>query len=69
MKNQDQTASTHKTKINIAIVSNFLERRFTNTVSNIKYISGGESSQAFSFKVDNEEYVIRVNDRNPDGFR
>jgi len=69
MKNQDQTASTHKTKINIAIVSNFLERSFTNMVSNIKYISGGESSQAFSFKVDNEEYVIRVNDRNPDGFR
>lgn len=64
-----QTDSIHKTKINEQIVAAFLAQELHGEVSNLKYIHGGESSQAFSFEVNGQELVIRINDRNPDGFQ
>jgi hygromycin-B 4-O-kinase len=56
--------STVKTKIDQELVLSFLEKYFSEQVSDLIYIKGGEGSQAFSFSVTNKPYVIRVNSRN-----
>lgn len=53
--------STHKTKIEQQAVVSFLETHFKESIQDFIFIEGGESSQAFSFSVKNNEYIIRVN--------
>jgi hygromycin-B 4-O-kinase len=64
----EQTVSTHKTVINEEVVKDLLNREFNGELSNLEFISGGESSQAFSLNTGSEDYIIRVNNHNPDGF-
>lgn len=53
--------STVKTKINKDLVLDFLKENFDASITNIEFISGGESSQAFSFHSDKGNFVIRIN--------
>lgn len=53
--------SSYKTRIEPATVLSCLQSNFDQAVTTIDFISGGESSQAFSFQSDNRNYVIRVN--------
>jgi hygromycin-B 4-O-kinase len=53
--------STVKTKIEEEVVLNYLKDNFDNSVSTIKFINGGETSQAFSFDTNTGSFVIRVN--------
>lgn len=50
-----------KTKINQEEVITFLKSNFNKEITMFTSIKGGESSQAFSFDVDDESFVIRVN--------
>ena len=61
--------STHKTIINKEEVLSFLEKELTQSISDLEFISGGESSQAFSFEIKNEKYIIRVNNYSGNGFK
>ena len=61
--------SIHKTKIKDETVLHFLGQYFQGNVLNMEHISGGESSQAFRFEANGEEYVVRVNHHNPDDFK
>jgi hygromycin-B 4-O-kinase len=60
---------SHKTEINIEVIRDFLTTKFNGNVSKLEFISGGESSQAFGFNVHDEEFVIRIDQHNPDGFK
>jgi hygromycin-B 4-O-kinase len=60
--------SLTKTKVEKEAVDDFLKIHFGEQVSNIETIQGGELSQAFSFRIQDEEYVIRIN-ANPEGFQ
>lgn len=53
--------SSYKTRIEPAAVLLFLQLNFDQTVTTIDFISGGESSQAFNFRSNNQDYVIRIN--------
>ncbi len=53
--------SKAKTKIDQAIVIDFLRNNFNQEISEVNFIKGGESSQAFSFSVLDQHYVVRVN--------
>jgi hygromycin-B 4-O-kinase len=53
--------STVKTKIDQEIVFSYIKNNFDNSISNLEFINGGEMSQAFSFKTDKGNFVIRVN--------
>lgn len=61
--------STHKTTADQSLILSFLEDTFSKEVSNFEVISGGEGSQAYSFDVNDEEYIIRINKHQTLGFR
>jgi hygromycin-B 4-O-kinase len=60
--------STHKAKIEGNIVQEFLIEHFNPASIQVEPIIGGESSQAFIFRVGSEEYVIRVS-MSDEGFK
>lgn len=51
--------STRKTQIDQRTVLRFLQREFNNIIS-LNLLEGGEMSRPFSFKVNDEEFVIRI---------
>jgi hygromycin-B 4-O-kinase len=51
--------STPKTRVDVALVEQFLRNRF-GSVAEMSTLAGGEISQAFSFVADGEKLVIRV---------
>ena len=53
--------STVKTKIEEKIVLDYIKNNFDSSVTNLKFIDGGETSQAFSFDTNTGSFVIRVN--------
>ena len=53
--------STVKAKINQESVVSFLKQNFDESIDQIEFLKGGESSQAFSFISNDEHFVIRVN--------
>ncbi len=53
--------STVKTKINKDLVLTFLNENFDASITDIEFIAGGESSQAFSFQSEKGDFVIRIN--------
>jgi hygromycin-B 4-O-kinase len=53
--------STHKTKVDQERVHEFLWERLDTEISDLAFIVGGESSQAFSYRANSNEYIIRVN--------
>lgn len=61
--------STHKTAIDKKLVKSFLKQDFSNEVSDLKTVVGGEGSQAYSFNVGQEEYIIRINRHYNLGFK
>ncbi len=66
---ENNTASTHKTKIEQATIEAFLQSHYKSPVTDIVAISGGEGSQAFSFNVNNEAFILRVNKHLNTGFK
>jgi hygromycin-B 4-O-kinase len=69
MENKEHQISTHKTKIEQGIVQSYLDNLYNNAVSNLMFIAGGEGSQAFSFEVNREKFIIRVNKHSDNGFK
>ncbi|MDQ5957994.1 MAG: hypothetical protein QG665_335 [Patescibacteria group bacterium] len=61
--------STHKTTVDEKVVLDFLQENFSNQISNFEVIVGGEGSQAYSFNVLADQYVIRVNKHWTRGFK
>ncbi len=53
--------STIKTKVKLENVVVFLQNHYQDDVSDIAFVEGGESSQAFSFKREEQELIIRIN--------
>lgn len=53
--------STVKTKIDQEIVFLYIKNNFDNSISSLDFINGGEMSQAFSFRTNKGNFVIRVN--------
>ncbi|MBI4097141.1 MAG: phosphotransferase [Candidatus Levybacteria bacterium] len=52
--------STLKTIVDSKVVKSFLVRHFSTVISQLESIKGGETSQAFSFAMNDKAYVIRV---------
>lgn len=52
--------STLKTIVDSKVVRSFLVKHFSTVISQVKPIKGGETSQAFSFGMNDKAYVIRV---------
>ncbi len=52
--------SSLKTEIETAEVYDFLIKNFSNNISNVKTLKGGELSKAFSFEAQSDEFVIKV---------
>lgn len=55
--------SSVKTKISESLVKKFLSSFHNADISSLHHLKGGEISQAFSYKYQSEELVIRVNTR------
>lgn len=53
----------HKTVVESRELIKILRKEFNGPVSEIVALTGGEGSQAYSFKFNNEFYVIRVSDK------
>ena len=53
--------STVKTKISPDLVHAYLIEHFNTSISELEFISGGESSQAFSFISEGESLIVRAN--------
>jgi hygromycin-B 4-O-kinase len=60
--------STHKTKIKVDEVKRFLENFYNTEIFNFKKIIGGEGSQAFSYSVNNNNFIIRINKGSGENF-
>lgn len=60
--------STFKTRIDAGEVDRFLSEKYAGKASRVSFIKGGEISQAFSFEIGSEGYIIRVNRHNSRGF-
>lgn len=60
--------STAKTKIEKNLVLGFLRNKYKKRIRNLKLLKGGETSQAFSFSINEKNYVIRVLNREGNGF-
>lgn len=56
-----ESTSTVKTKIEQELVVDFLQEHFDNSITEIEFLKGGESSQAFSFNSNGENLVVRIN--------
>ncbi|HRH32768.1 MAG TPA: aminoglycoside phosphotransferase family protein [bacterium] len=65
----EKSASIHKTKIEQAAVQSFLESHYKTPISDLVTISGGEGSQAFSFEINGEALILRVNRHSDSGFK
>ena len=61
--------STYKTIIDEELVISCLKDNFSSNISNLEKITGGEGSQAYSFKVKKKEYIIRINKHYDLGFK
>jgi hygromycin-B 4-O-kinase len=64
MESQDkkiENTSTVKTKVEQDSVLSFLNESFGESISNLEFLKGGESSQAFAFESKGDQLVIRVN--------
>ncbi len=61
--------SDYKTIVDQVDVVAYLQKTFSDKVTDFKVISGGEGSQAYSFSVNKVEYVIRLNKHHTLGFR
>jgi hygromycin-B 4-O-kinase len=61
--------STHKTTANKETILAFLKEDFSPDISNFETITGGEGSQAYSFRSNDREYIIRINKHYTLGFR
>ena len=55
--------STLKTKIDNEIVLNFLKSNFAPDIQSLTAVEEGETSQAFSFSLKGDEFVIRVHSK------
>ncbi|MEN9647687.1 MAG: hypothetical protein RLY57_491 [Candidatus Parcubacteria bacterium] len=64
----EDTVSTHKTKIEQAVVEAFLNEHLNVQISNLEYIAGGEGAQAFSFSTEEGSFVIRVSKHGREAF-
>lgn len=60
--------STHKTIVDQETITSFLNGIFPEGISNFETIKGGEGSQAFSFSVLDDQYIIRINKNGSVGF-
>lgn len=60
--------STVKTKIDPEKVLQYLKEHFDSSIESVAFITGGESSQAFSFCTDAGDFIIRVNTHSSNGF-
>lgn len=58
--------STAKTRIEIRLAEQFLDREFDSNASSLKKIKGGELSEAFLFEVGKSQYVLRVHSKSKD---
>ena len=61
--------STHKTTIEREAVISFLNLYYKNPITNLLFIGGGEGSQAFSFEIDQKNFILRVNKHSNNGFK
>lgn len=61
--------STHKTTADQEIIVSFLKDNFSDNISNFEVITGGEGSQAYSFDVEEKQYILRINRHDPLGFK
>jgi len=61
--------STHKTIIDLDLLTDFLKENFSDGISSLEPVVGGEASQAFGFNVGNKVYIIRVNKHYSLGFK
>lgn len=61
--------STYKTIIDEEFVISCLKDNFSDNISNLEKITGGEGSQAYSFNVKKKKYVIRINKHYNLGFK
>lgn len=60
--------STHKTSVDQEKIISFLNEIFPERISGFEVIKGGEGSQAFSFDVLEDRYIIRINKNGSAGF-
>jgi len=67
--NEAETKSTHKTKVDQSSVLEHLQTLFQAGSADLHFISGGESSQAFSFATSGEDFIIRVNRHSSRGYK
>ncbi|NHJ46245.1 MAG: hypothetical protein FK733_00520, partial [Asgard group archaeon] len=52
--------STVKTKVNEESVKLFLETKYSEEINDIKFIRGGQLSQAISFSAGNKDYILKI---------
>lgn len=69
MEGNEHASSTHKTRISQEAVQIFLDNYYDKPVSNLTFIAGGEGSQAFSFEINDEDFIIRINRHSDNGFK
>ncbi len=60
--------SVVKAKIEQEKVVLYLKKNFDDSIDHVEFIVGGESSQAFSFHINNGDYIVRVNMWSTSGF-
>ncbi|MDB4984701.1 MAG: aminoglycoside phosphotransferase family protein [Patescibacteria group bacterium] len=65
----DTSSSTHKTRVSLDEAESFLASHYGKPVSDLSAISGGEGSQAFSFAIDGEHLILRVNKHGDRAFK
>lgn len=61
--------SSHKTTIQADSVLEFLQSIYAEPVTHFEMITGGESSQAYSFRIQSHDYVVRINKHTTEGFK
>ncbi len=64
----DTKHSTYKTRVQQEYMSAFLAAKYGKEVKHLKFIKGGEVSQAYSFDAVDGGYVIRANRHGSEGF-
>jgi hygromycin-B 4-O-kinase len=65
----ERTESTHKTNIDQSIIQSFVEQSLSSAAHDFEFIAGGESSQAFAFKVGEESFVFRANNSDNESYK
>jgi hygromycin-B 4-O-kinase len=67
--NEEKLTSIHKTKIEQVTAQAFLDSHYKSPVSNLVSILGGEGSQAFSYEINGEKFILRVSRHSDQGFQ